>query len=671
MNTTKKLITLLLAMLAVNTSIAYDFKVNGIYYLVNGSEATVTAPTPYYIHSNDYTGDVVIPETVTYQGVTYPVTAIGEYAFYWCAELTSIHIPKSIKRVEGSMCFYSCPSLSVVEIESLESWCNIDFEVSNGYDFSYSNPLSYAHDLYINGEKLTELVIPSSVTRIGTSAFCHLTSVSRLEIPSSVTSIGKAAFARCDSIDRLDIPDLESWLRIKIQDRGGNPMSFARKVYFDGIEMSHDFVIPETITKIPANAFNGCNIITSVTFPRTIVEVGINAFSGCNRIKEVHIQDIAAWCNIKFQNGSANPLYCEHWWVERKHIYLGNDDITDSVLSLPDSLTSIGDFAFVDAAIDGYIIPNQVVSIGSYAFLNGDFEEMILPDSLQILGDGAFFYCSLLNNIYLGKCLQKIPDNAFYGCSHLAHLEFPETVNEIGDEAFYGSGLTEMPMNDAITRIGFATFGYTRISELNIGKSVRIIDDAAFTNCFELKEAIIPNHVDSIGEQVFRVCDNLESASIGEGVHVVGDNTFDFCSSLRRVSIGSNVEKIGKEAFYWDKNIDSIACKAKTPPVLAADAFDSNCYDNATLYVPLGSVEAYKTADVWKNFKNIVTMSNAPGDVNGDGEINIADANSVIDVVILGGNAGHTRMPADDVNNDGEVNIGDVNFIINIIIGNY
>jgi hypothetical protein len=625
MDTTKKLITLLLAMLAVNTSIAYDFKVNGIYYLVNGSEATVTAPTPYYIHSNDYTGDVVIPETVTYQGVTYPVTAIGEYAFYWCAELTSIHIPKSIKRVEGSMCFYSCPSLSVVEIESLESWCNIDFEVSNGYDFSYSNPLSYAHDLYISGEKLTELVIPSSVTRIGSSAFCHLSPLSRVEIPSSVTSIGNAAFARCGSIDRLEIPDFESWMQIDIDGLGSNPMGSARKVFFDGIEMSQELMIPETTTNISANAFNGCKIFTSVTFPPSVVEVGTGAFGGCSSLEEVHIQDLAAWCSIKFHNKSANPLYSEQWYIqENRRLYLGDVDVTHSILYLPDSVTMIGDYAFVSNNLRGLVIPDQVISIGKGAFMFSRLEEVIMPEGLLSMGDSIFFCCYVLEHVNLGKSLQKIPDYAFYSSMNLTQVDMPETVTEIGDYAFAGNRLSEMPMNDAITRIGRAAFSSNDISELKAGKSLRAIDEGAFAYCY----------------------------------------------NLRRVTFDSNVETIEGEAFKEDNNIDSIACKAVMPPVLSADAFENNCYNNATLYVPMGSVEAYKTADVWKNFKNIVVMGmdTIPGDVNGDGEVNIADANGVIDVVVMGGNAGHTRIPAADVNKDGEVNIADVNAIIKIIL---
>ena len=87
------------------------------------------------------------------------------------------------------------------------------------------------------------------------------------------------------------------------------------------------------------------------------------------------------------------------------------------------------------------------------------------------------------------------------------------------------------------------------------------------------------------------------------------------------------------------------------------------------MYVPAEAITDYQNAPVWGQF-DIQPITNQSGDVNGDGEINIADANSVIDIVVMGGNGGHTRMPAADANNDREVNIADVNFIINIILGN-
>ncbi len=620
MNTTKKLLTtLLLALMTANMAAAYDFEVNGIYYLINGSEVTVTSQTPYYIHSDDYTGDVVIPDTVTYNGITYPVTAIGDHAFYWCSNLTSIHIPKTINRFEGQMCFYGCSNLSVVEIESLESWCNIDFEVSPGYNFSYSNPLSYAHDLYLNGEKLTELVIPDGVTRIGTSAFCRLYSLRRLEIPSSVTTIGDEAFAGCRSIERLDIPDLETWLKIEIQGFGSNPMSCSSKIYLDGIEMPRELVIPETTTKIPANVFNGCHTITSVSIPSSVETIGANAFWSCDSLERVDIQDLAAWCNIDFETVKSNPIsnsYHEDISDQDISVYVNGSLLTQLVV--PEGVTSIGAYAFYDASLTKVSFPNTLVSIGDLAFFHNSFEEVILPESLESLGIGAFYACSFLKKAQINNGLEVIPDGAFSRCYQLSELSIPSTIKKIEYEAFSScTNLTTMPITDSLQVIGDEAFYYSGIETLKTGKSLTSIGEHAFSNCRNLTSVEICDPVTTLGQLAFYFNDSLQKAVIGNGVHKIPKRLFSQCLNLASVTLGNAVDTLEEYCFEYCEKIDTIVCMAAVPPVMngAEDSFFSPViFQNATLYVPIGSVEAYKTANVWKNFQNIVGVNDENDD---------------------------------------------------------
>ena len=653
MKTTKRIMTLLLALMAANMALAYNFEVDGIYYRIQGSEVSVTYKSRY---NADYSGDIVIPETVTYQGVTYTVTTIGDNAFYWCSELTSIHIPKSIKRIKGDMTFYSCPNLSVVEIESLESWCNIEFEISPGYQFSYSNPLSYSHSLYMNGEKLTELVIPSGVTRIGTAAFCKLSSLSRLEIPSSLISIGDAAFLGCSGFDRLDIPDLESFIKIDFQGNESNPMIHARQVYLDGIEMSHELVIPETATTISEGAFNGCQYITSVSIPPSVKTIGANAFLNCDSLKRVYIQDIASWCKIVFANSGANPIsntIPKAWWdFQKVDVYVNGSSVTHLVI--PEGVTHVGNYAFVGAPFDHVSFPNTVGSIGDAAFYHSRLEEVILPESIESLGTSAFRNCESLKKAEINAGLEVIPESAFFYCTDLNDVTLPSSVKKIDKEAFYSCrSLSTMPMTDSLQIIGENAFLYSGIEYLKTGKSLTSIGNGAFACCNWLKRVEIDDQVTSIGDDAFGDCYSSDN--------------------LTCVTLGNAVDTLETQCF-WDCNkLDTIICKAEVPPVMNGEEnsfFHSAVFQNATLYVPRSSILAYKSSPVWEKFQNIQGMENGfiPGDVNGDGEINIADANSVIDIVVMGGNSGHSRIPAADVNDDGEINIADVNAIIDIIL---
>ena len=128
------------------------------------------------------------------------VTTIGNYAFEDCYSLTSVTIPDSVTSI-GYRAFYYCDSLTSVYISDISAWCNISFSDS------YSNPLCYADNLYLNNELVTDLTIPDGVTSVGERAFAHCDSLISVTIPDSVTSIGERAFFSCSSLTSVTIPD--------------------------------------------------------------------------------------------------------------------------------------------------------------------------------------------------------------------------------------------------------------------------------------------------------------------------------------------------------------------------------------------------------------------------------------------------------------------------------
>ena len=217
-----------LAVLLSLPMLAAQVEIDGINYdlISKARQATVIAKS-----SGAYSGEVVIPESVEHEGAAYSVTSIGSYAFYECSGLTSVTIGNSVTSIGGyafykcsgltsvtipnsvtsigDCAFSGCSGLTSVHISDIAAWCNIDF------DYSQSNPLSYAHHLYLNGEEVKDLVIPNSVTSIGEWAFYECSGLTSVTIPNSVTSIGKYAFSNCPEL--LDVycyaekvPDTES-----------------------------------------------------------------------------------------------------------------------------------------------------------------------------------------------------------------------------------------------------------------------------------------------------------------------------------------------------------------------------------------------------------------------------------------------------------------------------
>ena len=197
-----KLTLLLLALLLPATANAYDFKVNGIYYnITNSTNRTVEVTYQSYsngTYSSDYSGNVNIPSTVTYNGTTYTVTAIDSDSFYGCSGLTSISIPSTINEI-GWGAFYGCGGLKSVNITDLEAWFRISM-----YNYD-CNPLYYAHHLYLNGKEIKDLVVPESVSGIKRLLFDGCTGLNSLKIHDSVTSIDMGAFYNCSSMTSVTI----------------------------------------------------------------------------------------------------------------------------------------------------------------------------------------------------------------------------------------------------------------------------------------------------------------------------------------------------------------------------------------------------------------------------------------------------------------------------------
>ena len=201
--------------------------------------------------------------------VTIPnsVTFIGYNAFDGCSGLTSVTIPNSVTSI-GSLAFSGCSGLTSVHISDLAAWCNISF----GYNDS--NPLSYAHHLYLNGTEVTDLVIPNSVTSIGNSAFWGCRGLTSVTIPNSVTSIGNAAYWGCRGLTSVTIPN-------SVTSIGGSA--------FQSCSGLTSVTIPNSVTSIGDDAFQYCSGLTSVTIPNSVTSIGCQAFSSCSGLTSVTI----------------------------------------------------------------------------------------------------------------------------------------------------------------------------------------------------------------------------------------------------------------------------------------------------------------------------------------------------------------------------------------------
>ena len=262
---------------------AHDFEVDGIFYNISGDEAVVTFKgNKYSEYDNEYSGSVVIPEKVTYDGQVYNVTSIGRDAFFSCSGLTDITIPNSVTSIGrdafiGTTWYNNLPDGIVYAGKVLYSYKGTR---PNGAININEGTLVIADKAFENCTGLTSVTIPNSVTSIGDNAFYKCKGLTSITIGNSVTSIGNYAFSDCSGLTAVHISDLAAWCNIDFASWSSNPLYFAKLLYLDG-ELVKDIVIPEGVENIKNHVFFGCSGLTSVTIPNSVTSIGESAFYYC------------------------------------------------------------------------------------------------------------------------------------------------------------------------------------------------------------------------------------------------------------------------------------------------------------------------------------------------------------------------------------------------------
>ena len=543
----KHLFTLLL-LLCTTMATAHDFAVDGIYYnITDATNKTVKVTyrgTSYSEYSNEYTGSVVIPESVTYNGATYSVTSIGSSAFSYCSGLTSVTIPNSVTSI-GNPAFYGCTGLTSVEI-------------------------------------------PNSVTSIGSNAFRKCTGL------KTVYNFSNFTFSKGSSNDGYIAYYADKVYNLPNGSKEGDfifgkPNDVNTLLYYLGND--EELTLPADCKGenyvIGTDVFKDNTTITSVEIPSSVTSIGHNAFSGCTGLKTIY-----NFSNLTFSKGSSNNGYVAYYagkvynapngfidgdfiWYENEYGmtlagYLGNA----TGLALPadyngKSVTSIGDDAFEHCTgLTSITIPNSVTYIGNQAFYNcSELNEVHISDltawcniSFGSSNANPLYYAKklylndeLITELTIPNSVRNIRNYAFYNCGGLTSIEIPNSVTSIGNAAFENCSELKTVYNFSNLTFseGSSSNGYVAYYATKVINAPNAVIDGDYIWCNLNGVNTLAYYLGEDEELVLPVDYNGE-------IYVIGDDAFNGCTGLRSIEIPNSVTSIGDEAFSGCTGLEKV-----------------------------------------------------------------------------------------------------------------
>ncbi len=512
------------------------------------------------------------------------VTSIGECAFYNCKSLDEVIIPSSVRSI-GYSAFNSCELLKKITIE-------------NGVT-------SIGSYVFNSCKSLEEIILPSSVLSIGDFAFAYCTSLEDVIIPPSVTSIGEWMFDKCNIIKGAYPKNLSlSFARFNV---GYDPTDAVVEngfvyntkkdiLYYAPLRIEGEFTVPETVNKIDAGAFSGCedmtsvvlpsslssigeqafyycDALTSVVLPSSLASIGRNAFYRCENLKEVlpqseipPVMDNTSFSGLYDTAMLSVPdasvsRYIDTNWSLFKNLRLNDSSAeirtySDGVLAyrlIPDPDSDAAEPHNTAVVISGDYSSLTEVAIPERFTDTSDEANTDKPQRYYVtgIGYGAFRNCSNLRTITFNRrsTLEHIGEYAFESTG-FSNIELPATVETIGKNAFAGSSITKISVPEKVTEIADRTFYNCRsLTEVSLPAGLLTIGNAAFQSS-AIKDIVVPDAVSTIGDYAFY--NSITSGlTLNEGLVAVGEQAFAASANrnLPAIYMPSTLKSVGSGAF--------------------------------------------------------------------------------------------------------------------------
>ena len=637
------------------------FEVDGFYYNKLSSNTVELNRAPSYWSDVSAT----IPSEVTYEGVTYKVTSIGNNAFYNSIGLVSVTLPNSITSI-GEYAFGFCSMLKEITMgDNISSIGKGAFECCTRLkSITIPKSLKIIEERTFDGcESLSSIVIPDNVICIKEFAFCECYGLSSLTLSKNLESIEQYAFYACNKLETLEIPNgvkkighqsFSCLYHLKtltipssLSTMEGSPFTYdyvltSIKVdegneYYDSrdncnaliqkdgdvlIQGCVNTIIPKSVKEIASLAFYACPIV-SLNIPEGVKVINGAAFALCGNLVSVTIpSSVTSIIGGAFQecsNLSSITVDAGNKYYDSRNncnaiIKTEGDTLVNGCYTtkIPEGVKAIGEFAFYGhKKFSFHTIPNSVEYIGSYAFaFNYDFTSIESLGGVKTIGDHAFYYCESLKNVTLPNGLTSIGNSAFEECRSLTSIDIPNSVTTIGEYAFSDcKELTSVSLSENLKTVNRKLFAYcSSLEAIDIPKGVTSIGSAAFIECRIVKNIKLPENLVTIGDSAFYEVGSsvyyLDAMTVNfpSTLKSIGDQAFYRCN-VNPVIIPGSVDKIGRLAFTYRDLFVNLA-EEPQEMIVGSGSFACDFYP-MDMHVYEGLKDVYKNS-VWGKWVTII-----------------------------------------------------------------
>ena len=566
--------------------------------------------------------------SVTYDGVTYTVVGIGANAFYRCTlnEQAILQLPEGFIFIDEGAFAYT-------ELGSLKLPTTMQFIAETAF----------------NNNKLAGITVLA-----GNPYFAHLAS-----------SQGSVTYTMLTNKEKTKI----------IAAPGAKPTQFSSS----GTTYLTSITIPDQITEIGDYAFYGNPTLKTVNFHAGITRIGVGAFYETLLTRVSIPNPDCEIGNSCFSNSQVSSISLPQGMKRLgRHVFFYCTNLTS--ITLPEGMEEIGMMCFGSCSLTSVNLPSTMVKLDSCSLQDNPFTSINLKN-VKYVGRQAFSQCTNLTSVTSNGKLEEIDGAAFTRCP-LTTAYLPEGLQTIIMNAYFRcTSLSTFNVPSTVTTItGNPCVGATSLRAFTVAAGSEHF--AAYDGCLYATDgSTVRPESNRDGDDVPTGLTALVGVPAGwqksllrvpEGVSVIANQAAREATAITQVELPSTLVEIRASAFSSITGITSVTCLATTPPD-SGNYFADAVYENATLYVPMRSVERYQAAEGWSRFQHIEGIDTGdehtmPGDVNHDGSITIADVTDLIDM-ILGPGSGCTVCA--DVNGDGGVGIADVTDLIDkILTGN-